>query len=244
MSPTAMCVSWAHCSCEVRGIGRFAAAHAWDVSPEQSYEPGPSAPQTYGLPIWARANFTAALPLGLASRLMSLSAPELSQEDWAAACACFSSSRRRVRSSFSSRASSFSASSIRALISFFARACSTRPASSLSQLTCASSVYSSKSAWARVRSASTESVACWLWRSWLRPSRKSRGSLLRTSWVPGGRPPLRYCSRAWAPAWFFSRAIFCRPSSMARPRSSSSAVCFVTCFSARLYASVAASAFR
>ena len=51
-----------HCSCEVRGIGRPAAAQACEVSPEQSYEPGPVAPQTYGLPIWALAKATAARP--------------------------------------------------------------------------------------------------------------------------------------------------------------------------------------
>jgi hypothetical protein len=40
----------------VRGSVTPAAFQAAWVRPEQSYEPGPLAPQTYGLPIWSRAN--------------------------------------------------------------------------------------------------------------------------------------------------------------------------------------------
>src|SRR3954468_348621 len=58
-------VSPRHCACEVRGMGCPAFAHAVEVSPEQSYDEGPTAPHTYGLPIWAMAKSTAfaAVPL-------------------------------------------------------------------------------------------------------------------------------------------------------------------------------------
>ncbi len=129
----------------MRGIGRFAASQARDVRPEQSYEPGPSAPQTYGLPICAVAKATAAAPASLASPLTSLTAPEESQ----AVCALFAAScsnwRSRSRSFFSSRDSSFSAALIWALIFFLALACLTRFASSFSQLALASWVYVSRS---------------------------------------------------------------------------------------------------
>ncbi len=91
MSLMSMRGSSRHCSCEVRGIGRFAASHACEVSPEQSYERGPSAPQTYGLPIWAVAKATAAAPAALASPLTSLIAPEESQAVCALAAASASS---------------------------------------------------------------------------------------------------------------------------------------------------------
>ena len=45
----------AHCSWLVRGIAVPAAAQASEVRPEQSYDLGPSAPHSYGLPIWRTA---------------------------------------------------------------------------------------------------------------------------------------------------------------------------------------------
>src|SRR5512133_304373 len=47
------------CPAAVRGIVTPADRQAAQVSPEQSKAPGPSAPQRYGLPRWARAKATA-----------------------------------------------------------------------------------------------------------------------------------------------------------------------------------------
>ena len=47
------------CSLEVRGSATPAIAYERCTSPEQSYEAGPVAPHTYGLPTWSSANLIA-----------------------------------------------------------------------------------------------------------------------------------------------------------------------------------------
>ena len=103
------------------------------MSPEQSNVFGPSAPHSYGLPIWSVAYFTAFLPCSDASLLIAARTPELSQADCAWYAASSSSFASRSFSFFSSRDSSFSASEIRCLIFFLASALVLRSAPALAE---------------------------------------------------------------------------------------------------------------
>lgn len=87
-------------------------------------------------------------------------------------------------------------------------------------------------------------AACWPCQTLFTPSMNSRGSSLSIICAPGGSPPVRYCSRAWAPARLLRSAIFACPATIACASLTISPDCFFACSSARLYASVAAPALR